>query len=393
MQSAEAPIAASARPLKLLFVRDTLAICGPGKTILNTWRTIDRTKFQLTIAATRPPAGRRNLLLEAAERHKADVVPLPIGPGIDPIAVWRLVSLLRDRKIDILQTHDAQTRRIGVIAAALTGTQHVTSVHGWIFNARKERAAKWLDAKLIRRAHAVVVVSDRLRAELEAAGVPPDRITVLRNGILLDDYAQAAAAASFRRELGLLERHRVVAIVGRLSEEKGHEVFLQAARVVAERCPEARFLVVGDGPLEGALRTRTRELGLDSRVLFAGHRSNVAEVYAATDVLAISSFTEGIPNVLLEAFAFGKPAVATAVGGVPEVIQDGETGWLIPAGDHEALAAGLLALLLNDEARHRMGTAARAAVESRFSFLSRTRALEEFYVRARRQRPADGRVR
>jgi len=369
------------RPARLLYLRDTLTVCGPGKTILNTWKTIDRSRYELTIVATRPEPGARNALIDAALAQQATAIPMPIGRGVDLIAVARVIRLLREHRIDVLQTHDAQTRRIGVIAAALTGVRHITSVHGWIFNDRKERAAKWLDARLIRQADAVIAVSDRLKQELEAAGVPPQKITVLRNAILLRDYAVAGNAASARQEFGIRDDQPVISIVGRLSLEKGHETFLQAAAEIAKSHPNLRCLIVGDGPLERALRQRVQELGLTDHVLFTGHRSQLADIYAATDVLVISSLTEGIPNVLLEAFAHGKPAVATSVGGVPEVLEDGRTGWLVDVGDQHAIARHVVRLLDTPTLRTQMGAAARAAIEQQYSFESRTKALETLYDR------------
>ena len=376
----------SAEPIRLLYLRDTLTVCGPGKTALSTWRTIDKARFDLTIVATKPSAGSRNVFLDEAHRMGAKTIDLTIGRGVDLVAVWRLIRLLREQRIDILQTHDAQTRRIGVLAAMATGTCHVTSVHGWIFNDRKEQAAKWVDARLIRRADAVIAVSDRLRQELQAAGVPASRISLLRNSILLDDYAARNDGTALRRELGILNGHPVVSIVGRLSPEKGHEVFLQAALRIRQELPDARFLIVGDGPLETALVQRAEELGLTSSVIFTGHRRDLSAIYGITDVLVISSFTEGIPNVLLEAFAYGKPAVSTAVGGVPEVLEDGENGWLVSPGDSETIAERVLMLLRSNEMRQRMGTAARRTIERHFDFTHRTRTLEELYLRLRATR-------
>ena len=310
-----------------------------------------------------------------------ELLQVPTLEGGEHVAVARVVRLLREHRIDVLQTHDAQTRRIGVIAAALTGVRHITSVHGWIFNDRKERAAKWLDARLIRQADAVIAVSDRLKQELEAAGVPPQRITVLRNAILLRDYAVAGTAESVRREFGIRDDQPVISIVGRLSLEKGHETFLQAASSIAKSHPDLRCLIVGDGPLEHTLRQRVQALGLTTQVVFTGHRSQLADIYAATDVLVISSLTEGIPNVLLEAFAHGKPAVATSVGGVPEVLEEGRTGWLVDVGDHQAIARHVVRLLDAPELRAKMGATARATIEQQFSFESRTKALETLYDR------------
>jgi glycosyltransferase involved in cell wall biosynthesis len=360
-------------------VRDTLTICGPGKTMVNTWRSIDRQRFHLTIAATRPIPGRTNLLLDELARLGAETVALPIGRGIDVNTVRLLVQLIRRRRIDILQTHDAQTRRVGTLAAAITGVRHLTSVHGWIFNDQKQRAAKWLDARVIRMADRVIAVSEALRQQLELSGVARERIIVLKNAILLDDYRTPGVPSGLKAELRIPAEHSVVSIIGRLSAEKGHEVFLQAAALVAKEGRPVTFVIVGDGPMRGRLAHRVQELGLAHHVRLAGHRSDMSDVYAMTDVLAISSYTEGIPNVLLEAFAYGRPAVATDVGGVAEVLSDGKDGYLVAAGDVRAMAGHLADLLTNDSLRQRMGAFARASVESRFSFDRRTEALEHLY--------------
>jgi glycosyltransferase involved in cell wall biosynthesis len=369
------------RRTSILYVRDTLSVCGPGKTILNTWRTLDRVRFQLTIVATAPASGQHNELLDAAERLGATTVAMPIGRGLDLMAVWRLVRLIRRHRIDILQTHDAQTRRIGVIAAVLTGVHHVSSVHGWIFNDRKERIARWIDRHVLRMADAVIAVSDRLQQELDSAGVERQRLTLLRNAVMLQDYSAPGQASALRAEFAIPADAPVVSIVGRLSPEKGHEDFLESARLVLESVPTTRFLIVGDGPLREALSRRINELHLADHVAMVGHRSNIADVYALTDVLAITSHTEGIPNVLLEAFAYGKPAVATAVGGVPEVLEDGKVGYLVAPQRPVDFAQRLVGLLSDPDRRMRMGRLARELMEDRFNFEERTRALERLYAR------------
>jgi glycosyltransferase involved in cell wall biosynthesis/protein-tyrosine-phosphatase len=370
---------APARPIRILYLRGTLILCGPGKTILNTWRMLDSRRFHVTIVATRPEKGERNAFLDAAAALRAPHRELAIGRGVDLKAVWRLVRMIRQEQIDILQTHDSETRRIGILAAALAGVPHVTSVHGYICNDRKERIVRWLDHQVLRLIAHVITVSGRLRQDLLDVGLRPERITLLQNAVMLTDYSSPGEGAVLRTEFGIPEHAGVVSIVGRLSAEKGHEDFLQAALTVLKAVPDTRFLIVGDGPLRGQLERRIGELALHGRVFLTGHRSNLAELYGLTDVLAISSYTEGIPNVLLEAFAYGRPAVATTVGGVPEVLEDGRTGYLVAPGEPGQLAERLITLLEDATLREGMGRAARRAVEDRFSFVERTKALERLY--------------
>jgi glycosyltransferase involved in cell wall biosynthesis len=371
----------AAEPIRLLYLRDTTIVCGPGKTIINTWRTLDIDRFALTIASTRPPAGSRNALLDRAASFQAPTLTFDIGAGVDWRAARRLARVLRTGGFDILQTHDSQTRRLGVIAARLAGVAHVTSVHGWIFNTRKERAARWLDQRLIRLADHVIAISDRLKQEVMQGGTPAERITVLHNAVLLEDYTRRGQGEALRRELGIPAGNAVLSIIGRLSPEKGHRVFFEAAKILSRTHDNLTFLVVGDGPLRASLEEEARQLGLERSVVFAGHRTDMAAVYDATTLVVSSSFTEGVPNVLLEGFAYGRPAVATSVGGVPEIMSNGVEGWLIEPHDASALADRIDTVLGTPGALAEMGERARATIDRKFDFRRRTRELEAIYDR------------
>jgi glycosyltransferase involved in cell wall biosynthesis len=159
-----------------------------------------------------------------------------------------------------------------------------------------------------------------------------------------------------------------VGILAVFRPEKDHATFLRAARIVADRIPEARFVLAGDGPGREELEALTRELGLEERVVFAGLRSDVEDVLASLDVVVLSSFTiECFPYAILEAMAMGVPAVCTAVGGLPEMIEDGVTGRLVPPKDPAALAEGIIDVLSDEDRRRAMGVAARERLERNFT--------------------------
>ena len=362
--------------IRILCLRDTESLCGPGKTIVNTCRTIDGNRFVLAVAV--PVNGcTDNVLLEHAREAGAATFPIHMANAFDILAVFRLVRLLRRHHIHILQTHDPQTRRLGAISALLAGAVHVSSTHGWITNTRWQTLTSLLDKWLIRSAQRVIVVSEPLRDQLVSFGVAPSRIALLRNGILLDDYPAGYVSDRLKTEFGL-HGCKVVGIVGRLSPEKAHHVFLEMARRLRTRRSDVKFLIVGDGPMMADLRTRARELGLDGTVVFTGHRADMLDVYAAIDVLVLCSITEGLPNAVLEAFACGKPVVATRVGGVPDLVS-AETGFLVEPGDAEGLAARVTSLLEDDRLAAALGANARRLVEEKFNFHERTRGLEALY--------------
>jgi len=196
-------------------------------------------------------------------------------------------------------------------------------------------------------------------------GYPDDKIRIIHNGVdpaLFDVNAGPAALAEF----GFPQGDPVVGILGWLRPEKDHATFLRAARIVIDEMPRVRFLVIGDGERRPQLEALCSELRITPNVHFAGARGDVARMLCAIDVFALTSTTECLPMALLEAMACARPAVCTAVGGVTEVVKDGETGYLVPPKDPARLAARLVRLLSDPQTARRMGRAGRHRVEAEF---------------------------
>jgi glycosyltransferase involved in cell wall biosynthesis len=188
-----------------------------------------------------------------------------------------------------------------------------------------------------------------------------------------------------RARYGLDAHVPVVVNVGILRRVKGHEVMLKAAKAVLQSIPEARFLIVGDGPLRQALEKMAEELGIGEAVIFTGFVEDVAGIYASADAAVLSSWSEGLPQSMLQAMAAGVPVVATGVGGIPEVITDGLNGILVKAGDDRAMAAGMVRVLREKNFARDMATKARKTVREEHSLdrmlLKTERTYEEFLQR------------
>jgi glycosyltransferase involved in cell wall biosynthesis len=224
-------------------------------------------------------------------------------------------------------------------------------------------------------------MSEAMRQQLVSSGISASKIVVLHNAILLDDYRGGYSGAGLRPEYGIREDEKVIAIIGRLSAEKGHDVFIDMASRICEKLHNVQFLIVGDGPMLAQCKRRVAELKLQDHVKFTGYRDDMNDIYASIDILAITSFTEGLPNVLLEAFAHAKPVVATSVGGIPEVVSHGESGFLVRAGDTDELVRHMMKLVEEPGLASQMGMNGRRTIHERFSFTSRTRELEKVYER------------
>jgi len=223
----------------------------------------------------------------------------------------------------------------------------------------------WAQRCTARRADKIVAVSSAVAEHLATnLGIPGELIEVIHNGIDIEDFIARSCGPDLRSELGLSADTPIVVSVGRLEPIKGHKHLVDGIPTVLQK-HGAGFVFVGDGPLRSALEAQIPS-ELRSQVFFLGRRTDVARIIAQSDILALPSVQEGFPNVLLEAMALSKPVVATAVGGVPEQVVDGETGLLVPPRDSLALASAITVLLDNPDKARSMGQAGFRRVQRRF---------------------------
>ena len=315
-----------------------------------------------------------------AEAQGVRLIPVPemvgtsrLGPA-DVAAMARIRRLIRDVRPDIVETHTTKAGIVGRLAARLEGSPVVVHVyHGHVlhghYGAIKTRLARSAERALARVSDRLLAVSARVKDDLVKFKVaPPDRISVVEPGLDLAPMVRTRERqGALRHELGLDPGAPLVGIVGRLTEIKNHRLFLvAAARVLAVR-PDAHFVVVGDGDLGPEIRARARRVGLSSRVTFTGWRHDLARIYADLDVLVSCSKSEGTPFAIIEAMAAECPVVATAVGGVPDLLDDAVTGLLVPPGQPEPLAAAILQLVSDPGFARGLARSATVRAKVRFS--------------------------
>lgn len=276
---------------------------------------------------------------------------------------------LRAKAAEVLITHGYKADILGLIAARIARVPILAVSRGWTGHTRKVRLNEALDRRFLRHMDGVVCVSEGQAAKVRRAGIPPHRLHVIRNAIDPSRFGLPdAGSRTVLQEMFASPRDVIVVGVGRLSPEKGFDQLIDAAGIAATQVARAGFVLVGDGPERAALEDRVRAAGLEPCVAFAGFRADVDRLLAGADILAQSSHTEGLPNVVLEACAAGIPVVATAVGGTGEVIRDGKNGFLVEPGNPPALADGLLKLMHSPDLRRSMGDHGRQVVRREFSF-------------------------
>jgi glycosyltransferase involved in cell wall biosynthesis len=388
----------SLRRLRVLNIITRMIVGGAQETVLLAGALMDRRRFSLEIL-TGPQTGAEGSLHDEA---RARGIPLHVEPSLvreldplqDALALARLTRFLIRGGYDLVHTHTAKAGTLGRIAARMAGVPVVVhTVHGWVFTAEHpashSRVYLELERMLASWCEALVVVAENDREEGLALGVGrPRQYELIRSGIELEAYRDPPLSrAEARRRIGLPEDAFVVGSVGRLSPPKCPEVAVAAFHRLAARCPRARLVVVGDGWQRGEVEAEVARLGLADRVYLLGLRMDVPVMLRAFDAYLLTSSHEGLPRTLPQAMAAGLPIVATRVGGVPNAVEDGRTGWLAAAGDAEALGDRLLRLAADPEGARRMGEAGRAKVEE-FSAGRMSRQLEELYDRlARGARP------
>jgi glycosyltransferase involved in cell wall biosynthesis len=287
-------------------------------------------------------------------------------------ALRELTEQLLDQDAEMLCCHGYKANLLGRLAARRCGIPAVAVSRGWTGESLRVRVYERLDRWNLRWMDRVVCVSEGQAAKVRRSGVAGDRLVVIRNAVRADRFARPDGAN--RR---LLERmfsrrpQRIVGAAGRLSPEKGFGVLVEAA--ARSRDPNVAYIHFGDGPLRESINRRIESLGLAERFILAGFRDDLDRLMPCLDALALPSFTEGLPNVVLEAFATGVPVVATAVGGTPEVIEDGVNGYLVPPGNPERLAQRIRDVLRDDVDRQAMGENGRQRILDEFTFEAQAR--------------------
>ncbi|HWF49005.1 MAG TPA: glycosyltransferase [Solirubrobacteraceae bacterium] len=340
---------------------------------------LPRERFEAWICSSREPDG---ATAAAVAETGIPLVTLGRRAKWDAHRMRGLAELLRRERFDVLHAHKFGSNLWGtVIGRACRVPVVIAHEHTWTYEGDPLRI--WLDGNVTGRLatrYVAVSAADRERM-VRIEGVNPDKVTVIPATVHIPSLA-GPGAGDVRAELGLALDTPVIAIVAVLRPQKALTVLLEAHALVLDRIPGAHLVIAGDGRCRQELEQRSRELGLDGKVHFLGRRSDVDAILAAADVAALSSDFEGTPLFIAECMANHTPVVATAVGGVPEVIEDGRTGLLVPPRDPAALADGLTRLLADpserrriaDEAYRRSDRFTLDAVAARFGELYETLA-------------------
>ena len=362
-------------PIRVLFVIGTLDIGGTERQLAALATRLDRVRFSARVCCLEHEGPLAKDLREAG--IPVDEVPFRgLSAARNPVAVARrfreLVSLMREVRPTIVQTFLPHANALGVLAARLARVPYVLiGLRGL------DPPVPFWGRLTGRMAHLAVANSEAVGEHaVRSQGLPAVKVRVVRNGLDI----QAFDRATHHQALGLPPGPFVVTVANpNRFKASGLLVLVEAAAAVREQMPEVRFVLVGDGPCRPTILEAVRVRGLAERFICLGARTDVPAILARCEVMVLPSLQEGLPNAVLEAMAAGKAVVASRVGGIQEVVLDGETGLLVPAGDSAALASAISSLLADPARAARMGQAGRARVQARFGLDRMVRETEALY--------------
>jgi glycosyltransferase involved in cell wall biosynthesis len=347
--------------MKVLHIISSGGMYGAESVILNLSHALREASHHSELGVFSNTANPNLQLHTTALEQRIKSSLLACNGQVDGKTIQAIRELVARAGADVVHAHGYKADIYCYLALRDSPTPYVSTCHNWLKQNWMVSLYGMADRMVLRKYARVVAVSDEVRQRLLNAGVRNDRIRMVRNGIDLRPYTLARPVLS-RGEPALL-----VGFVGRLSYEKGADIFLAAvARVLAE-FPDARFVVVGEGPDSGNLEQTIDDLKIRSSVQMLGRRNDMPSVYASFDIMVSASRQEGLPMAILEGMASSLPLVATAVGEVPTIVLDENTGLLVPPENVEKLAAAILDLLCDPAKRARLGAAARQLIENQYS--------------------------
>jgi len=365
--------------LKVLILLDGSFLGGPEKYVVG-YAGRMKDKFPICIGTFGSGPVASGFVEYMAKVGGVDRITIQARHSYDPTQVLRLRRFVAEAGISVINSHGYRADIVGWLASRLTKCRIVATYHGWTASDWKVRLLERVDRWVLRRMDHLICVSAANKTRLMSLGIADRKITVVENAIdpvAFFSCSKYEDTSLLRRKLGLTDSNKIVVSIGRLSREKGQAVGLRAYADAVKQVPEARLVFVGSGPDEARLQRLANELNVGWGIRFVGHQRNVVDYVQLADIVLLSSLTEGLPTVVLEASLCGKLVIATAVGGTPEIVKGGETGVLVDAGDQCGLSVAIAKYLRDDRTRQRLGANAREYVMRNYCFDGHAQKMEE----------------
>ncbi|MDP2898509.1 MAG: glycosyltransferase [bacterium] len=384
------------RKIKVLHIINSLDIGGNERFLLQLLEHLPRETFSQEVCVPDRGKDATRDLEAACQRLGTPIKVLRVGGNWDVSVLPRLIRVILRGHFDVVHTHLIYSQVYGRLAAAAARTRCIVSSEQNVYDFKARPPFSWVERRLSRWTDRVIACSNKVREHLiEKVGVNPLRVVVVPNGVDTDVFFPIKkrtrlyrSVENVRKQLGIEEGDTVIGTVGHMTRQKGYDVLVAAIPRILRKHPRAKFVFVGRGLLRGRIEKQARALGVEQRSRFAGIRPDISVVLNCFDVFVLPSLWEGFGTAIIEAMACGVPVVASRVGGIPEIVEDGMNGLLVPPGRPGPLAEAVILMLDQPSMRREIARVGRTSVTERFSVRKMAQTVGKVYLQlARRSSP------
>jgi glycosyltransferase involved in cell wall biosynthesis len=351
--------------MKILHLISSSGLYGAERVTLDLCKGLKRNGHEPIIGVIRNSHNPHVEVADEARKNAIDTIIFPCEAQLDVRLIFRIRKYAFENQINLMHCHGYKSNFYALFARP-KNIPLVATNHNWLASHWRLRVYRRFDSLLIRYFTRIIAVSEGVRKEMLRYGIPKEKIRVIDNGIDLTRFGDTISPAAIREEFGIKKGVTVIGTVGNLGAEKGHVYLLQAAKGIMDNVEPAKLILVGDGPLRAYLENKASELGIGDNVIFTGFRTDIPNLLSSMDIFVLPSVIEGLPMVLLEALAAKKAVVATRVGAISKVLNNGN-GILVEPMDITGLQNGIRSLLMSEEKRQKCASAGYDTVRTHFS--------------------------
>ncbi|MBU1087432.1 MAG: glycosyltransferase [Candidatus Omnitrophica bacterium] len=357
----------------ILYTMNSAEIAGSEKALILLLRRLNRKKFNPIVMC---PA--QGPLIKRLRKENVRVLVNIQKSRFGLSTLYNLVQILKRENIDLVHLHSTRVHAIIAKLLRIPVVERINMTrHKYIWSFSKFVFIDRLMSCFVDR---FIIVSEALKRDMIKRKISKRKLLTIYNGIDWNELTEPSEIIKTKRELSLSDDDIVIGVIGRLVKQKGHKYFIEAAVSILEKFPKAKFLIVGNGPLEKDLKSFVKKAGIDNNVIFTGFRNDIANLLEIMDIFVLPSIWEPLSNALLEAMAIGKPIVATNVDGTAEALNHNYSGLLIKPEDSSEIAKAVVKLLENKEKALKMGMAAKEVVKARFCLEGMAKRTEDVYL-------------
>jgi glycosyltransferase involved in cell wall biosynthesis len=355
---------------------------GPEKQIVEHLLRINKTNKYNGILISFLEKNLKNEIIEIAHNLHIENYGIKMMNAIDIRAQFDLIKLLKSLNIDLLITHGYKSAVMGWAAARYLQKKVIAYSRGYTSEDKKVAFYEWLERRFLNKTDGIIAVSEGQKRKLKKLKVENRNIWVVHNAIN-SEIKQSIMDSKNRDEIlnkfNIPQNSTIIVTAGRFSPEKGHKFLINAIKHIFDKINNTYFIFCGDGICEEELKLQAEKNGILNVCRFVGFRKDLADIFKVMDIFVLPSLTEGLPNVILESFASAKPVISTSVGGVPEIIDDGVNGILVPAENSELLGDKMYELINSPILREEYGKKGLETVKLKFTFEEQTTKLMQIY--------------